>query len=107
RAYGITMRRIPRCQVTTPTSRSCHARRRYDCLTTDRQHGGSITGVFFVLAVAVTGSAMLMSGIIPALPEVIRDFDTDAAGGAWVLTSVLLSAGASTVLFGRAADLWG
>lgn len=62
---------------------------------------------FAVLAVSVSSFALLQSLIVPVLPTIADELDTDQATVTWVLTAYLLSASIATPLLGRIGDVVG
>ncbi|MEV5574651.1 MFS transporter [Spirillospora sp. NPDC052269] len=55
----------------------------------------------------VVAYSLSMAVLTPAMPLVQRDLHTSAAGAAWGLTSMMLSAAVSTPVVGRLGDLYG
>ena len=68
---------------------------------------GNRSLTFAVLAVAVSSFALLQSLIVPVLPRIIEEMETDQATVTWVLTAYLLSASIATPLLGRIGDVVG
>ena len=62
---------------------------------------------FAVLAVSVSAFALLQSLIVPVLPTIQEQYDTDQATVTWVLTGYLLSASIATPILGRVGDAVG
>jgi MFS family permease len=62
---------------------------------------------FTVLAVSVSSFALLQSLIVPVLPTIQEQYDTDQATATWVLTGYLLSASIATPILGRVGDAIG
>lgn len=60
-----------------------------------------------VLAAAVTAFALLQAMVIPVLPEIQHELDTDARSVAWVVSAYLLMAAVSTPIIGRLGDARG
>lgn len=60
-----------------------------------------------ILGVAALSFALAQTTLVPALAELIEEFETDAAGIAWVLTGYLISAAIFTPIFGRLGDMFG
>src|SRR4051794_33902345 len=67
----------------------------------------SVRRLIAVLVLGTASVSLLQSATVPAIPEIARAFDTDAAGGAWIMSSFLLSAAVCTPLFGRLGDMYG
>ncbi|WP_235834566.1 MFS transporter, partial [Actinomadura logoneensis] len=55
----------------------------------------------------VVAYSLSMAVLTPAMPLVQRDLHTSAAGAAWGLTAMMLSAAVSTPVVGRLGDLYG
>ncbi|CAN5678676.1 MFS transporter [soil metagenome] len=62
---------------------------------------------FAVLAVSVSAFALLQSLIVPVLPTIQQEYDTDQSTVTWVLTAYLLSASIATPILGRVGDAIG
>jgi EmrB/QacA subfamily drug resistance transporter len=62
---------------------------------------------FAVLAVAVLAFALLQSIVAPALRTIQADLHASTTGGAWILTSYLLSVAVATPIAGRFGDMFG
>ena len=65
------------------------------------------TVTFALLAVAGAAFALLQSLVVPALGTIEADLHTTTAGGAWIITSYLLSASVATPIAGRIGDMFG
>ncbi len=65
------------------------------------------TRSLLILSTAAMSFALAQTSIIPAIGELIRAFDTDAAGVAWTLTGYLVCAAVFTPIFGRLGDMFG
>ena len=62
---------------------------------------------FALLAVAGGAFALLQSLVVPALGTIEADLHTSTSGGAWIITSYLLSASVATPIAGRIGDMFG
>jgi EmrB/QacA subfamily drug resistance transporter len=62
---------------------------------------------FVVLATSATTYVLLQSLVIPALPEIQRDFHTSETSVSWVLTAFLVTASIATPITGRLGDTYG
>jgi len=60
-----------------------------------------------VLSMSAATFALAQSTLIPALTTLQEEFDTDAAGVAWVLTGYLVTAAVFTPIMGRLGDMFG
>jgi MFS family permease len=60
-----------------------------------------------VLGFAALGYSLAQTAIFPALPDMIRDLDTNANDIAWTLSAFFLSAAVFTPLLGRLGDMFG
>jgi MFS family permease len=60
-----------------------------------------------VLSTAAMAFALSQTSIIPAIGELIRTFDTDAAGVAWTITGYLVATAVFTPILGRLGDMFG
>ncbi|MCB8915386.1 MAG: MFS transporter [Thermoleophilales bacterium] len=60
-----------------------------------------------ILSLAALSFALAQTTLIPALAELMKEFNTDATGIAWVLTGYLISAAIFTPIFGRLGDMFG
>jgi EmrB/QacA subfamily drug resistance transporter len=63
--------------------------------------------VFVSLLIAGMAFALSQTVVSPALPEIQREFGTDAASVAWILTGYLLAASVATPIVGKLGDLFG
>ncbi|MEQ8496791.1 MAG: MFS transporter, partial [Gammaproteobacteria bacterium] len=52
-------------------------------------------------------TAMMLTGVNVALPDVARDLRVDAVALSWIPMSYLLASAAFTLAFGRLADMYG
>jgi len=59
------------------------------------------------LALAALAYALAQTMIVPALPELQRQFDASPADATWLLTGFLLTAAVATPLLGRLGDMYG
>src|ERR1700755_3436253 len=60
-----------------------------------------------VLALGGLSYAMLSSLVVPALPTMMHDLDTNETGITWLLTGYLLAASVGTAIIGRLGDMYG
>jgi EmrB/QacA subfamily drug resistance transporter len=67
-------------------------------------HPNAVLGALLVAALAF---ALAQTMVVAALPEIARGYDTSVATATWVLTGFLLSASVATPLLGRLGDLFG
>ena len=65
------------------------------------------TRTLLILGVAALAFALAQTTLIPALPDLARALDTDAAGVTWTLTAYLVAAAVCTPLVGRLGDIYG
>ena len=56
---------------------------------------------------AALAFALAQTTLIPALADLIKEFDTDSSGVAWTLTGYLVSAAVFTPIVGRLGDMFG
>ncbi|HET6551860.1 MAG TPA: MFS transporter [Solirubrobacter sp.] len=63
--------------------------------------------VFLSLLLAGMAFALSQTVVSPALPEIQREFHTNAASVAWILTGYLLAASVATPIVGKLGDLFG
>jgi EmrB/QacA subfamily drug resistance transporter len=70
-------------------------------------HGRPTTPILAALLLAALSFALSQTLVAPALPSLAKEFDTDTATTAWVLTGYLLSASVFTPLAGKLGDLFG
>ena len=63
--------------------------------------------VFISLLLAGMAFALSQTVVSPALPEIQREFGTDPASVAWILTGYLLAASVATPIVGKLGDLFG
>ena len=68
---------------------------------------GRPTQVLFVLLLAGVSFALSQTLVVPALPQISREFSTGASSASWVLTGFLLSASVATPIVGKLGDLYG
>jgi EmrB/QacA subfamily drug resistance transporter len=67
----------------------------------------SSRGTFVALLVAVLSFSLLQTMVVPALPDLQRQFGTSPSVISWVLSSFLLTSSVGTVLLGRLGDMFG
>lgn len=60
-----------------------------------------------ILGLAALSFALAQTTLVPALAQLMEEFNTDASGIAWVLTGYLISAAIFTPIFGRLGDMFG
>jgi EmrB/QacA subfamily drug resistance transporter len=65
------------------------------------------TRSLLILSTAAMSFALAQTSVVPAIGELMRAFDTDAAGVAWTLTGYLVCAAVFTPIFGRLGDMFG
>ena len=70
----------------------------------ERQHYNITLAALTVAGIAF---ALQQTMVIPALPELQRDFDTTTAWATWLLTGFLLVASVATPLLGKLGDQYG
>jgi len=63
--------------------------------------------VLFVLLLAGVSFALSQTLVVPALPQISREYSTGASSASWVLTGFLLSASVATPIVGKLGDLYG
>ncbi len=70
-------------------------------------HGKPAAPVLGALLIAGLTFALAQTMIAPALPGVVREYDTTPEGAAWLMTGYLLAASVATPLAGKLGDLFG
>jgi EmrB/QacA subfamily drug resistance transporter len=65
------------------------------------------TRTLTILAGATMAFALAQTMVVPALPEIQRQFGASPGDATWVLTAFLLTASVATPLFGRLGDMYG
>ncbi|MBS1878836.1 MAG: MFS transporter [Actinobacteria bacterium] len=60
-----------------------------------------------VLALGGLSYAVLSSMVVPALPTMMRELNTNETGVTWLLTGYLLAASVGTAILGRLGDMYG
>lgn len=65
------------------------------------------TRTMLVLSLAAMTYALAQTTLLPALPEFIEVFHSDAGSVAWTFTAFLVAAAVFTPLFGRLGDMFG
>ncbi|MDA3147613.1 MFS transporter [Leucobacter sp. UCMA 4100] len=63
--------------------------------------------VVWSLAIAVLSFSLMQTLLVPALPELSRAFDLDAASGGWILTTYLLAGAVAAPILGALGDRYG
>jgi EmrB/QacA subfamily drug resistance transporter len=72
-----------------------------------QRHEDHTRVVFISLLLAGMAFALSQTVVSPALPEIQREFGTDPASVAWILTGYLLAASVATPIVGKLGDLFG
>ncbi|MET8829860.1 MFS transporter [Streptomyces sp. NPDC004610] len=67
----------------------------------------STAAPFAALLLAVLSFSLMQTMVVPALPDLQREFDASTTGVSWVLSSFLLTASVATALLGRVGDMFG
>ncbi|MEV3872567.1 MFS transporter [Streptomyces sp. NPDC049906] len=62
---------------------------------------------FAALLLAVLSFSLMQTMVVPALPDLQREFGASPTGISWVLSSFLLTASVATALLGRLGDMFG
>jgi EmrB/QacA subfamily drug resistance transporter len=65
------------------------------------------TPVLLTLVAAGAAFALAQTLVVPALPEIARQFDASTSAVSWVLTGFLVSASIATPIVGKLGDLYG
>jgi EmrB/QacA subfamily drug resistance transporter len=65
------------------------------------------TRTLLILAGAAMAFALAQTMVVPALPEIQRQFGASPADATWVLTAFLLTASVATPILGRLGDMYG
>jgi MFS family permease len=60
-----------------------------------------------VLALGALTYQVAQTALLPAVPELVKAYDTNSSGVAWTFTGFLLSAAVLTGVFGRLGDMFG
>lgn len=68
---------------------------------------GGTAAPFAALLLAVLSFSLMQTMVVPALPDLQREFDASTTGVSWVLSSFLLTASVATALLGRVGDMFG
>ncbi|MEU1433735.1 MFS transporter [Streptomyces sp. NPDC005786] len=68
---------------------------------------GGTAAPFAALLLAVLSFSLMQTMVVPALPDLKREFDASTTGVSWVLSSFLLTASVATALLGRVGDMFG
>ncbi|MFD0031118.1 MFS transporter [Streptomyces sp. NPDC055059] len=66
-----------------------------------------VTAPFTALLIAVLSFSLMQTMVVPALPDLQREFDASTTGISWVISSFLLTASVATALLGRVGDMFG
>ncbi|MGW2591179.1 MFS transporter [Streptomyces sp. NPDC001515] len=69
--------------------------------------GRGTAAPFAALLLAVLSFSLMQTMVVPALPDLQREFDASTTAVSWVLSSFLLTASVATALLGRAGDMFG
>ncbi|MFF0587564.1 MFS transporter [Streptomyces sp. NPDC003781] len=62
---------------------------------------------FAALLLAVLSFSLMQTMVVPALPDLQRQFDASTTAVSWVLSAFLLTASVATALLGRVGDMFG
>ncbi|MFD7465933.1 MFS transporter [Streptomyces tendae] len=62
---------------------------------------------FAALLLAVLSFSLMQTMVVPALPDLQREFDASTPAVSWVLSAFLLTASVATALLGRVGDMFG
>jgi EmrB/QacA subfamily drug resistance transporter len=62
---------------------------------------------FVALLIAVLSFSLLQTMVVPALPDLQREFSTSPSAISWILSSFLLTSSVGTVILGRLGDMFG
>ena len=65
------------------------------------------TRTLLALAVGALAYTLAQTMVVPALPEMEREFGVDATNATWVFTVFLVSSSVCTPIFGRLGDMFG
>lgn len=68
---------------------------------------GGTAAPFAALLLAVLSFSLMQTMVVPALPDLKREFGASTTGVSWVLSSFLLTASVATALLGRVGDMFG
>jgi glyoxylase-like metal-dependent hydrolase (beta-lactamase superfamily II)/MFS family permease len=68
---------------------------------------GPRRGALAALGLAALSFSLVQTAMLPALPELQREFGTDPEGVAWVVTAFLVTAALITPIVGRLGDMFG
>ncbi|GAA1303737.1 MFS transporter [Streptomyces sanglieri] len=68
---------------------------------------GGTAAPFAALLLAVLSFSLMQTMVVPALPDLQREFDASTTSVSWVLSSFLLTASVATALLGRVGDMFG
>lgn len=68
---------------------------------------GGTAAPFAALLLAVLSFSLMQTMVVPALPDLKREFDASTTSVSWVLSSFLLTASVATALLGRVGDMFG
>ncbi|MFG2628560.1 MFS transporter [Streptomyces sp. NPDC048473] len=89
----MTRRKTAPCPASAPAQASAGAR--------------STAAPFAALLVAVLSFSLMQTMVVPALPDLQREFHTSTTTISWVLSAFLLTASVATALLGRVGDMFG
>ena len=64
------------------------------------------------ITLAILGSTILIAMygetmLLPAIPDIIRDFDISYSASSWILSAYLISGAVATPIFGKLSDIYG
>jgi EmrB/QacA subfamily drug resistance transporter len=66
-----------------------------------------VAGTFAALLTAVLSFSLMQTMVVPALPDLQREFGATTTTASWLLSAFLLTAAVSTGLLGRLGDMFG
>ncbi|MEV0850696.1 MFS transporter [Streptomyces sp. NPDC049954] len=66
-----------------------------------------VAAPFAALLLAVLSFSLMQTMVVPALPDLRREFDASPTSVSWVLSSFLLTSSVATALLGRVGDMFG
>ncbi|AZM46625.1 MFS transporter [Streptomyces sp. WAC 06738] len=74
---------------------------------TAAQRSPGIAAPFAALLIAVLSFSLMQTMVVPALPDLQREFAAGTTAVSWVLSAFLLTASVATALLGRVGDMFG
>ncbi|MFE9248881.1 MFS transporter [Streptomyces sp. NPDC007088] len=66
-----------------------------------------VAAPFAALLLAVLSFSLMQTMVVPALPDLRREFHASPTGVSWLLSSFLLTSSVATALLGRVGDMFG